>query len=891
MASKKIYVEINGEEHVSEMTGRADQALGTFTDKVPGYAKVVAGMAAAYAVVQAAIGAVRDLVVDSFAAYDELATSQRKLEGTAKLTGLSLEYLQSIAAHGRKEFGLSRVTANEYATEVAKLAVKSGDASKATELLSGFLDIGAARGLSASESLQKASQAILGIDEGTDALFGANPSALWEQYAEVIGKSAGKFNDQEKAAALAYAVLEGGNKVVGSYATFLESAQGRQKALNESLQETKAALGEAMQPLRAFAIDSLSALVANGGHGVSAVGSMTQALVAFLAALRPIVQPVLTLGTVLLQVFSVGAEQIILSVRRLSGSTAIAVGSMIQSFGQLAERGGRFLRLLGIDVVADTGASMRKFGEEMVQVNQNKLLKVEYDALQFKGRNEKLWEQWRGNTTTSVDRAMTGVEESITSTTPKVAQAAGAMGKAVSDRLGEPMKVTIGLTEGAIRRLGDAARDQLPPETAEKFAEHMKTLAERAEESRLKMIGMKDEAGKGRDVTKKVAENMGDVAGAAMKTAEEFGVIDERAAQSLESAKRIFDTFKNIATNGFTFAGAVGVIGGVATLVNTMMSGDSDRKRLLRENNQRLSEVRDGLAEFRLEISGGDQQTLIDVLTEGLGDGPFTGSSQLPALLNWLNQSGFSEMRLDQIAKDLGINIRDSRGRIFYDGLVSLLTALMGTNQGSRANFGNDLSALEDSFSVNQTNIAGQVQQLGALGGRYSRLFDGIVNMNDLTGTRTRLRQMFADFQANRISLRDMGGMSRSQFQSFLTMLIGRLDQAIGQTAPPSGSTNAQDVPNTGSALVLGGSNVPEETVQDVIKAMDTNLGELLTTHTAIHQRIAVATEGSYTELKVMNGKMDALITATANQTSALDARFASLRSVSLLSNGVGPAF
>jgi hypothetical protein len=301
MAKREVTVVINGEEYVSKATGEADQALSGFSAKIPGYAKVVAGMAVAYQAVQMVVGKVRDVVVESFAAYDELATSQRKIEGTSKLTGLSLEYLNSVAEHGRTQFGLSRVEANDYATEVAKLAVKSGDASKATDLLSGFLNVGAARGLSAAESLKAAQQAILGIDEGTDKLFGKNPSVLYDDYAKAVGGTASKFSDTEKAAALAYAVMDGGNKVVGSYADFLTSAQGKQALLNSQLQEMKASLGEAMQPLRSFAVDALSSLAKNSGQGVSAVGSLTSALLAFLNALSPIVRPVLTLGTVLLQ--------------------------------------------------------------------------------------------------------------------------------------------------------------------------------------------------------------------------------------------------------------------------------------------------------------------------------------------------------------------------------------------------------------------------------------------------------------------------------------------------------------------------------------------------------------------------------------------------------------
>lgn len=70
MAKREVTVVINGEEYVSKATGEADAAMSGFAGKIPGYAKVIAGMAVAYQAVQAVIGKVRDVVVESFAAYD-----------------------------------------------------------------------------------------------------------------------------------------------------------------------------------------------------------------------------------------------------------------------------------------------------------------------------------------------------------------------------------------------------------------------------------------------------------------------------------------------------------------------------------------------------------------------------------------------------------------------------------------------------------------------------------------------------------------------------------------------------------------------------------------------------------------------------------------------------
>ena len=884
--AKPVTVVIDGVEYVSQAANDADAAMGGFTSKIPGYAKVIGGLAVAYQAVQMVVGKVRDVVVESFAAYDELATSQRKIEGTSKLTGLSLEYLNSVAEHGRTQFGLSRVEANDYATEVAKLAVKSGDASKATDLLSGFLNVGAARGLSAAESLKAAQQAILGIDEGTDKLFGKNPSVLYDDYAKAVGGTASKFSDTEKAAALAYAVMDGGNKVVGSYADFLTSAQGKQALLNSQLQEMKASLGEAMQPLRAFAVDALSSLAKNSGHGVSAVGSLTSALLAFLNALSPIVRPVLTLGTVLLQVFSVGAEQIILSIRRLSGNTAVAVGSMIESFGELAERGGKFLRLLGIDVVADTGAAMRKFGKDMVDENANKLLRVEYDALNFKDRQKRLWEEWRGNTTGTVQTAMTGVETAVTETTPKAEAAAGKMGKAVSDKLGQPLKMAIELTEGALVKLGQAATDQLPTDQSEKFLTHMQGLVVQADEARTRMLGLGTSTKNASQSTKETADDIARVARSALDAAVAFGVIDQAAASTLNSVINIASGIAGVVSGDVT-SGVAAILAGVTNVIASMLGGNAERMRLQRQNTEALAKLSKDIGGLRMNVTGEDLLTAQSALGGVVGNlRAGRGAQNETDVRNALYASGMSMADLERIAKEFGIEIRTKSGALNVDSIKALFEGL-GTVQLGRVgkSFGDQL----DFFRQGQRNDG--VEGLGGIQGLVDflrnvgkvRALDGVDVMADPQAAVTALRGLFTQLNNGKgISAQGLGSLTGSQFADIISEIIGSLTSGGGSS---SGGTL-----DTGSGSA-GGVSVPTETIQSVIRAMDTNLGTILTTHTAIHQRVAVATEGSYAELRTVNMNLQTLISVSAGQMDRIDVELERRARLALLERGTLVSF
>jgi hypothetical protein len=191
-----------------------------------------------------------DVVRGSFAAFDEYRTSQIKLEGTAKMTGVALSTLTSIAKEAEDRFRMSKTQSADFAVEVVKLATAAGDVGKAAPLLKAFLDIGAARGLTAEQTLKAVQQSILGIDEGTDKLFGKNPSGLWADYAKVLGVSAGKFGELEKNQALAYVTLEMGTKVVGTMETRLGETVGQLQATSNATQMFQTRLGELLDPVR-----------------------------------------------------------------------------------------------------------------------------------------------------------------------------------------------------------------------------------------------------------------------------------------------------------------------------------------------------------------------------------------------------------------------------------------------------------------------------------------------------------------------------------------------------------------------------------------------------------------------------------------------------------------
>ena len=195
-----------------------------------------------------AFSAVVGVLKKSVDIANEYDASQRSLASSAKLAGVSLNYLQGISTQVQQQFKLSSASANEFSSEIIKLTGKAGDLSKSSAALAAFLDIGAARGLDAITTLQRLQQVVIGVDRGFD-LFGENASVLYAKYAKQIGTTVGKMSEMQKAQAIINRTLSDGAKVRGAYQEWLNSAAGQQYLLSKSVKDTGSALGHALQPV------------------------------------------------------------------------------------------------------------------------------------------------------------------------------------------------------------------------------------------------------------------------------------------------------------------------------------------------------------------------------------------------------------------------------------------------------------------------------------------------------------------------------------------------------------------------------------------------------------------------------------------------------------------
>ena len=176
-------------------------------------------------------------------AHDSLIASQREMSGTAKITGQSLEFMQEQSDRLEKNMGIAEETAIRVTIEMIKLTGQAGALEQTGTAMESLLDIAAARGMDSSMAMQSLKQAILGVDEGTDRLFNANPSVIYKDWAKQAGIAAGKMTDLQKKQALLDRILQDGAKVRGEYQNYLLSEQGLKEQNRIATQRLRQEMG------------------------------------------------------------------------------------------------------------------------------------------------------------------------------------------------------------------------------------------------------------------------------------------------------------------------------------------------------------------------------------------------------------------------------------------------------------------------------------------------------------------------------------------------------------------------------------------------------------------------------------------------------------------------
>lgn len=803
MAEKKIEVVIDGKEFVTTAAGKAEGSLDGFMSKIPGWAKVTGLLTAAFAVVSKVVGEVGDFVMDSISAYDAYAAAQVKLSATSKLTGVSLDELKRVTKTAREEFGLSSVSAVELTSSVARFTTAAGATSKASGLMASALELGAASGLNATQVAEGLTSALAGNDEFLNKLGLSNPSVIWEKYRVANGLAKDQMDDTTKALAVMTEIMNAGSVVAGGYAERLESGAGQQEKLNNRMDEAKVAFGAAIQPLRVFTVQGLTVLVDVLGRVGLAVARVVNAV-----------------GVIL-----VGAFQIARGV----------VGGLVEGLGKLTgnkelEEWGKkqtqafptFIDQLkkmeqGIDA---TGTATTKAGtklKENTKLTEEELKKQDAEWKAYLKEYEAHYKR--------MNALYADYLKSLEKLQP-------AMQKAFDTQHIEGQNRALKASKEAADAAFDAIRDKAGP-----LPPLVQSLGDRV---------------------KDMGDELGISARATLDLGQAFGIIDDEAASTLtsvinlaEEIGKIFDAKKG--GKSIDFSSMVSIVASAAQILQSVFTklifGDDARRKLIEDNTRELSRLRNELGNLSLNVSGDDfasmRSALGEVLPQLRGG---RGAANQADVINALARRGLGMGDLKKLADQLGIKIFSESGALSVDGLKQLFEAMGLVELGQ---FGQDFSSQKQStetgFGVNKTDDLGQIGALGNLGGRFSSALAGVVDVNDLAGTRERLKGLFERMQTGGLSAADLGGLTGTQFLDLITDIIGRIDNLSTSTGGGSTGTGSAGSSGTGGAagstggtVTSGGTVVPTKTLADVLDGVVAQTTALGTYHTE-HLNIATA--------------------------------------------------
>ncbi len=723
---------------------KSETGLQGFTTKMQGLAANVVSFAAISAAVYKA-----------FQALDEFRTATLKLEGTAKITGVALSDLTNLANKAQKQFGLSKTQASDFAVEMAKLASKAGDVGKAGPALQKFLDIGAARGLSASETLIAVKQAILGIDEGTDKLFNKNPSVLYKEYADAMGLAVGKMTDQQKAQALLTAATEDGGKVVDAYGKYLGTTAGQIELTKNRTQEFYASLGSLLDPLRQVFYRIIEGFA---NIGIAAVAGWEM------------------IGATLVAGFQNLPNVVMLAL----GKTAMAIGAWA---GQIAAVAGPLSATFtkAADSIADWGVktvnSSRKSMKEVTDTWTDRMLEIQ--------------------------RIQTASEETLTASTRKNTKArtgivadAAAKEKAIVMTKAEIEAEAARQTSAAWGFASDYVIDQV--ERVVKATKKAKPAIRASWDVIIDGIdGVYGSSVKTAGAIEKVDNNTANAARGAISLAREFGAIDDNSASVLNNVVNLAETLSKVGSK----VGAgdiVSIIGAAVGILNGLFNGNPAHLALIRKNNDALVALARSNGLLLRAQSTGAQVEAIKQALPGLeniagvkGDG-VVGKTRFNAFRGLLESLGLTVSDAEQIAKDAGgIDLGIANGAMSQAGLQAFIEAIKTANFGQ---FGQGYADQQDFLSryfdvAGITDPATQAQMIVDKLGKDSPFLANLVKGFDLGSEEGRngLRAAFTDIlkqlNAGTLGTGNFGNLTGAEFADFIgsfTDLISGIGTGFG---------------------------------------------------------------------------------------------------------------
>jgi hypothetical protein len=487
-------------------------------------------------------------------------------------------------------------------------------------------------------------------------------------------------------------------------------------------------------------------------------------------------------------------EGLALGVRRTAGIFQEFAGNALISIGTLVEKGGKLLKVFGVEVVASTGESIRQYGEQLVAKSQTTLTNATTafqagmkrlsdlrSSIRQKDENAEI--KSTNNVANANKKAADEVKAShldLEIARQKASAATNELLQKTAEALrkqNEELRGTDtewGKNHTTVTNYLTSIKDLLPPvenlrDEIERNNAALKRNAETAKEAKQHFKDTVNEA-------VQIGRGLIDAAQAA-------GAMNSEMGSVLNSVLSIGESLASLSVD-FSAGGLVGVIGGIANVVSAIGGSNKGVREALDSNRAALDRLSREVGNFNLGASGktfSATEKAIAATEAAVREGRISGAGRESQARNLfrkeLLKQGVSVKDAEALLEELGFGGALKGDEEFFASIKrgQLGQGLRDTEFGQ---FGRDFEsqfrATTEGFGIHGTDKGGQLSELAALAGRFSPALKAALSSGD---AKSALSGLFDQLKTGGLDAAAFGDLNANQFLDLLKSLLSLLDE------------------------------------------------------------------------------------------------------------------
>jgi len=403
----------------------------------------------------------------------------------------------------------------------------------------------------------------------------------------------------------------------------------------------------------------------------------------------------------------------------------------------------------------------------------------------------------------------------------RAARAAAVRERAERAALAAAEQAIASLTVATVTVVESVAPAERLAATWERNAAAIRSMAEAVERQQQATEDQNEEEEKREQKLRDQAQAIARIASGLLGAGQAAGLLTAETAATLQNVINIADSIAEmVISGGLNLSSLVGILGSAAGIISSLFGESPEtkaRKELVRRNNEVLAELVKVNGDLvRLSTPGARLGELQVALEHGLRAREGATVFNPVAFQRELFARGFGLSELDEIAKQLGITIRNPEsGKLEFQAIRQLLLVLQDLDTAIPDTFAAQLENLRDLIKIGLIEPTQEfsatlqlLQRQGVGAPAIAQALEGI-NVFAAGGREAAtkaLQDLFVRLSRGELAKEQLGGLSRSEFESILEDLI-RLLRSDAELRPvelgplvPQGERPPLEVPSPETA-------------------------------------------------------------------------------------------